>query len=152
MRHLYRATIFVLVSLLVVGHAAFGAWAQPGPREPRGTQLYRGLDVGVDPGRPMIAACIGQQPCRFLGLVDPGVVPLSPFIVDSGYFTVCTAGACGTPVPFVAGPGLLGTAVGTGVGTGVGVGLGAAAVVGLAIGLGVGLTDGGSDDVPTPSQ
>ena len=148
MGQLYRATLFVLASLLVVGHGTFLAWAEPGPREPRGTQLYRGGDVGGDPGRPMIAACIGEQPCRFLGLVDPGVVALSPFILDSGYFSVCTAGACVTPVPFVAGPGLLGTAVGAGVG----VGLGAAAIVGLAIGLGAGLINGGSDDVPTPSQ
>jgi hypothetical protein len=154
MNYLHRPIVAVVVVLLVVGHGMFSALAQPGPWEPRGTQLYRGTDVGGDPGRPMIVACIDGQPCRFVGLVDPGAPAIGGFIVDGGYFTVCTPGVCGTPVPFLATPVLAATSLGAGTGLSTAAIAGTVAgttAVGLAVGLGVGLTRG-SDNNPSPSQ
>ena len=148
MRYLHRPMVAVLVVLLVVGHGMFSALAQPGPWAPRGTQLYRGTAVGGDPGRPMITACIDGQPCRFVGLVDPGALAPGGAILDPSYFVACTPGLCGASAPFLLTPTFLaGTSVAAGAGAVgglstaavVGIAAGSIGVVGLGVGLGVGL-------------
>lgn len=95
-RHLTLA-LLILSTVLSCGVVlAVAAVVQPSSRDSRGIQL------GRDPGRPMIAVCANSQPCQFLGMVDPGGAATGAFIVDRGYFAVCGPGMCGTPAPFAA--------------------------------------------------
>lgn len=146
LRHSVATVIAVTMFLAQVLSAAV---AQAGPRDSRGTQLSRGE---VDPGRPMITACIVDQPCPFVGLLDPGAAAGGLLYLDAGYFTACVPGACGTPVPFLAAPAV--AALGGGVSTTAitAAAVGATVAVGLSVGLGVGLTDGSSEKVSSPSQ
>jgi len=131
--------------MLLAAQVSLPTIAQAGPRERRGTQIGQG-------GRPMIVECDVGQPCRFVGLFNPGAEPLGPIIVDPATAVTCTAGACGTPVPFLVTPALLaGTSVAAagGLSAGAVAGIAAAAVLPVAAAVGVGVSTSNKDIDPT---
>jgi hypothetical protein len=155
-RRLILALLVLSGMLSCGGFPAVAAVAQPGPRDSRGVQL------GQDPGRPMFVACAASQPCHFLGMVDPSGAGTGAFIVDPGYFTVCSPGVCGTPAPFAATAAFLaGTSVAAAAG-GIGglsagtvaaiAGTTTAAVVGGVVGGTVAAVTSGPSPVRTGSQ
>jgi len=103
----------------------------------------------------MITACIGGDACQFLGLVDPGGTAVGPLYLDSAYFTACTPGACGAPVPFLATPAFLaGTSIAAvgGLSAAAVAGIAAAAILPAAVAVGVTTSSGDPDPVQTGSQ
>lgn len=141
---------FSIVALSLWFGALPALAAQAGPQASPGTQL------GQDPGRPMITVCTDAQPCQFVGLVDPGGAIVGGFLLDSGYFSVCTPGACVAPAPFALTPAFLaGTSVAAAagglspavVGTIV-----ASSVVAVGGAIGGGIASQSGDEVQTGSQ
>lgn len=108
MKQIIYSRALVLFSIVVLS-----LWLGSSPAfSQAGSPASRGLQLGQDPSRPMITVCTDSQPCQFVGLVNPGGAIAGAFVLDSGYFSVCTPGSCVAPAPFVVTPAFLaGTSV-----------------------------------------